>query len=91
MDVIDFMREDADIQPSTATQILLRGNSAGLNRGGRKPPRLLGLKAEFTEDDPIATSRLTSYTTSLAFSVLDPLGHQRHRRSPRTFPWFTHT
>jgi hypothetical protein len=78
------MWKNTDIQSPTTPQILLGSNSAGFNRGSRKPTWLFGLKAELTKDDPISTSRLTFYTTSLAFSVFDPLGHQRHRRSPRT-------
>jgi hypothetical protein len=78
------MWKHTNIQSSTTPQILLGSNSAGFNRGSRKPTWLFGLKAELTKDDPISTSRLTFYTTSLAFSVFDPLGHQRHRRSPRT-------
>jgi len=50
----------------------------------RNEGRLFGLEAEVAEDDAVATRSVTSYTTSLAFSVLDPLGHQRHRQSPRT-------
>ena len=43
------------------------------------------IKAEVTEHNFVATSRVTFYTPSLAFSVLDSLGHQRHRRLLRTY------
>ena len=40
---------------------------------------------EIAKDDAITARRVTSYTPSLAFSVLDSLGHQRHRLRPRTY------
>ena len=65
-------------------EILLRRDTASLDGRGGEPSRLLGLKTEVAEDDAIPAGGVTSYTTSLAFSVLDPLGHQRHRHPPRT-------
>ena len=37
---------------------------------------------KITEDHAVAARGVTFYTSSLAFSVLDPLGHQRHRSGP---------
>lgn len=45
-----------------------------------------GLEPKVAEDDLVTSSRVTFYTPSLAFSMLDPLGHQRHRSSlPRKY------
>ncbi len=41
------------------------------------------LQAELAKDTALPSRGLTFYTPSLAFSVLDPLGHQRHRSRPR--------
>ena len=80
------MREDPDIQTSFIPNVLLGSNTTSFDRLRRDPPGLLCLQAEITKDDSVATSGLTSYTPSLAFSMLDPLGHQRHRLTPRMYP-----
>ena len=59
-------------------------DAARLDRLGAQPAALLGLQTEFAEGDAVRAGRVTSYTPSLAFSVLDPLGHQRHRSRPQT-------
>ena len=45
------------------------------------------LQAEVAEHDAVSARGVTFYTSSLAFSVLDPLGHLRHWYLPLgTFP-----
>src|SRR4051812_18966074 len=72
--------ENADVQPALAADVLLRGNTARLDGRRFDPPALGGLKSEIAEDDAVAPMGLTFYTSSLAFSVLHSLGHQRHQR-----------
>ena len=67
-----------------AMGVLLRRNAPRLDGLSAQPAALFGLQTELAKGDAIATRSVTSYTPSLAFSVLDPLGHQRHRTRPQT-------
>ena len=81
-----FVREDADVKPSFAADVLLRSDTPRLDGLSLDPPALSGLQSEIAEDDAVAPLGLTFYTSSLAFSVLHSLGHQRHRTVlPRTY------
>ena len=44
-----LVREDADVQPAFAAQVLLRGDAAGLDRLRAEPAALRGLQAEVAE------------------------------------------
>src|SRR5262245_55850560 len=79
-----FVREDADVQTPFAADVLRRRNTSGLDRLGTHPATFNCLQTVLTKDDALAARGVTFYTSSLAFSVLDPLGHQRHRVRPRT-------
>ena len=78
-----LVREDADVEPPLGAQILLRGDPAGLDGLGADPAALRGLEPVVAEDHAVAAGGFTFYTSSLAFSVLDSLWHQRHRSRPR--------
>ena len=47
------------------------------------PAALSGLQSVVAENYSVSTGSITFYTPSLAFSVLDPFWHQRHRYLPR--------
>src|SRR3954465_8863037 len=79
-----FVREYGNVQPAFATDVLRCRNTSGFNRLGTHPAALYRLQSELTKDDALATRGVTFYTSSLAFSVLHPLGHQRHQSRPRT-------
>src|SRR6476660_2100308 len=79
-----FVREYADVEPAFASDVLRRRNTSGLDRLGAHPAAYNCLQTELTKDDALAARGVTFYTSSLAFSVLHPFGHQRHRSRPRT-------
>src|SRR5262245_34390211 len=82
-----LVRKDADVKTAFAADVLLRGNTPRLDRRRPNPAALSGLQPEIAKDNAVAPLGLTFYTSSLVFSVLHSLGHQRHRcRLPRTFP-----
>src|SRR5262249_56160650 len=75
-------REDADVQPPLAAHRVRRGDAARLDGLGAEPAALEGLQAELPERHAVAAGGVTFYLAALAFSVLYPLGHSRHRYSP---------
>ena len=83
IEVIGLWGKTRMYKPAFGAQVLLGGDTAGLDRLRADPAALHGLQAEVAEDDAVAAGGVTSYTSSLAFSVLDPLWHQRHRSRPR--------
>src|SRR5690606_7791603 len=74
--------EHAYIKPALVAQILLRSDTTRLDGSRTDPTALRRLQTEVAKDHAVAAQCVTSYTPSLAFSVLDSLGHQRHRASP---------
>ena len=86
VEVIDLCGNMRTYSLPFAANVLLGSDTSGFDRLGLDPAAFQGLQAEIAKDDLVAASRVTFYTSSLAFSVLDPLGHQRHRmQSPRTY------
>src|SRR6185295_18268402 len=73
----------ADIQPPFSAQVLRSGDPPRFDRRRADPAPLGGLQPKVAMHDAIAASGVTFYTSSLAFSVLHPLGHLRHRLAPR--------
>src|SRR5581483_7894779 len=78
-----LVREDADVQPALAAHEVRGGDAAGLDRLGAEPAAFEGLQPVLAEVHRVAAGRVTFYPTALAFSELYPLGHERHRGSPR--------
>src|SRR3954452_22654163 len=74
-----FLGEDPDVNLASALDHLAGHYAAGLDGLGTDPARLERLQTELTEGHVVAPGCITSYAAFLAFSELDPLGHQSHR------------
>ena len=75
MEVMGLWGKTRMYKPAFGAEVLLGGDAAGLQRLRADPAALHGLQAEVAVDDAVAASGLTSYTSSLAFSVLHPFWH----------------
>ena len=69
----------ADVELAAPLDRLAGHDAAGLDGLGADPAGLERLQAELAEGDVVAAGGVTSYAAFLAFSELDPLGHQGHR------------
>ena len=78
-----LVRENADVKLTFGAEVLLRRDTTGFDRLRANPAAFERLEPEIAKADRLAAGRVSAYTPSLYFSVLDSFRHSGHCYYPR--------